>query len=657
MKYVVIAVSLLLMAQAPGSAPIQKRRGQGAPPAAAPQQVPSGGLGFAPDMEVEPSDPYGSPPATGAPAAAAQPAEAMESLGNQQPRQRLRPPELIAEALENPKQAALVGTPITLGQAMAKARDRQQQLNITKAYWQLTATQAEYHWSLVQRDLLRDQTRSHTNQPGTLSARAAARADVRAAQLNVENAQATLANAIGDTADHAAYLTSDRPHVGDYRTYYESLFGNRQPPARLQLVHRTLPVRRKAIDAHGEAIVAALDAVEATGEQFRTSGQGLSTLLDAIDQLKRERQAFIAEVREYNVDIADYAFSVAPANANSDTLVSMLIRTSAPATAAEPKRTADPTEPALRRSYRPNQPAQDAGALLESSAAQPRTAYYLAQGGGENDRGWYEALLDVSNTPLRVQKLGNLLHWDRNLASDAGQPVGLAECLRDVPPQNRLAAIAAFWNAREKAAELQLLHDQLDQLNSLQSLALPHAGDAGRAEAAVRLHAARRSTRAAILDAQLALMASQSELMQTIGRTGNWILPSTPPQSGRYVVAIQARRGHARGAKWAERLGLEYDKLQHRADALMQADAHRAEMLRLARQPDGQPAPDDRMSPLDRVLWALTRENQLARGFLRDLTEYNMAIANYAILTLPETVSGEKLAGKLAIARSTMRDS
>jgi hypothetical protein len=63
------------------------------------------------------------------------------------------------------------------------------------------------------------------------------------------------------------------------------------------------------------------------------------------------------------------------------------------------------------------------------------------------------------------------------------------------------------------------------------------------------------------------------------------------------------------------------------------------------------------MSPLDRVLWALERENQLARGFLQDLTEYNMAIANYALLTLPETVSGDQLAGKLAIARSTVRDS
>jgi hypothetical protein len=654
MKYAVIVISLCLMAQAPGSAPIQKRRGQAAPPAAPPQEVPSGGLGFAPDMEMQPADPY----QTTTEPAAAQPAEAMQSLGNQ-PRQRLRPPELIAEALENPKQAALVGTPLTLSQALSKARDRQQQLAITKAYWRLTAAQADYHWSLAQRDLLRDQTRAHTNQPGTLSARANARADVRTSQLAVESAQAELATLMGDTGDHAAHLASDRPHVGDYRTYYESLFGNRQPPARLRLVQRTLPVRRKAIDAHGEAIVAALDAVESTGEQFRTTGHGLSTLLDGIDQLKRQRQAFIAEVREYNVDIADYAFAVAPAGAGSDTLVSMLIRTSTPATAAEPDRAADPAEPALRRTYRPDAADGNQGALLNSSSAgESRTAYY-AQAAEENDRGWYEALLDVASPPVRVQKLGNLLHWDRNLSADAGQPIGLAECLHDVPPQNRLAAIGAFWHAREKAANLQLLHDQLEQLNALQSLALPQPGEPGRAEAAVRLQAARRSTRAAILDAQVAFMTSQADLMQVLGRSqdANWIVPSTPPQAGRYQVAIRARRGYARGAKWAEKLGLQYDKLHHRADALMQADAHRSELLRTARQPDGQVGLDDQMSPLDRVLWALERENQLARGFLQDLTEYNMAIANYAILTLPETVSGDQLAGKLAIARSTVRDS
>ena len=131
---------------------------------------------------------------------------------------------------------------------------------------------------------------------------------------------------INNREDRTPPLASDRPHVGEYRTQYETIFGNRLPPPRIRLIHRTLPVRRKAIDAHGEAIVAAVDAVESAGEEFRQSGRGLATLIGALAMLKQERQAFIADVQQYNLDIAEYAFVVAPANVKSDALVSMLIR-------------------------------------------------------------------------------------------------------------------------------------------------------------------------------------------------------------------------------------------------------------------------------------------------------------------------------------------
>ena len=672
MSYVFVALSFCLAAQAPDASntiqPVRPSRRSAPPadwadvgrPAQAPRQAPAD-LGFPPDKPVgeEPPvvdryqqrDPYEQDQRVQQPAEATEPLEAVGA----QPRQRLRPPELIAEALENPKQAALTGTPMSLAQVLAKTTDRNQQLAITKAYWRLAIAQASYHWSLEQRDLLRDQTRSYTNQPGTLGARAAARADVRDAQLGVEFAQAELANLI--SGGRTMPLASDRPHVGDYRTYYESIFANRAAPGHIQLVNRTLPIRRKAIDAHAEAIVAALDAVEATGEQFRGTGQGLSTLLDAIELLKKQREAFIAEVRDYNLDIADYAFAVAPAGAASQTLASMLIRKAEPA-ASDPSRTADPTEPALRKTFRPK--AGD-GALRTSDEALEWSAYYQYDPASESDdRGLYEGLLDVASAPVRVQKLGNLLHWDRDLSAEAGQPLSLAECLRGVSSSERLAVIEKFWLAREKAATLQLYHDQQDQLSALQSIAIPRPGFPQTADTGVRLHAARRSTRAAILDAQIEFLTAQVELTQAIGRplSGAWVLPATPPQAGRYRVSIRARRGASPGAKWAERLALEYDKLQHRADAVMQCDAHRAELVRLARSTDAvHDTTDNRMSPLDRVLWAVIRQNQQSRGFLNDLTEYNKAIAQYALSALPAGVSADQLAGMLAIDRSTVRDS
>jgi hypothetical protein len=676
MNYVMIAVSWCLFAQPAGEPgtfePIPLKAGQAAPPAGLdhvpdPTAVPGnqpvavpGDQPVAVPGDLAPAgEAWQDPPAADGSLERPDPYRStedqvpgeMEPLEGR-PQQKLRPPELIAEALENPKQEALDGTPISMSQALARARDRGQQLGIAQSYWKLAAAQAEYHWALKLRVVLGDYTQPHANLAGALGAQAAAEADVRDAQLSVKQAQQQLADLLGPGSAGDLPLTIDRPHVGDYRTYYETIFGSRAPPPRIRLIHRTLPVRRKAIDAHAEAIVAASDAVDASGEQFRASGQGLSTFMGSIDLLKRERRAFVAEVRDYNLDIAEYAFAVAPADVQSDTLVSMLIRTSPPA--ASPTRArGENAAPSTRKTLRKPLPDKT------DSADDPddwTSNYPNEPDASADDPGMYQALLAVTHHPLRVQKLGNLLHWDRNLPPESGQPVALAECLRDVPTQDRLAVIHAYWQARECAARFQVLTELQEQLSALQSIAIPQRDQPGMAEAGVRLQAARRSARAAILDAQLALVAAQFELTQVSGRplADSWLLPSTPPQSGRYVVSKRSRRG----AHWADVTTLEYEKLRHRADAVIQSDAHRAELVLEARQNEtGASAADEHMTPLDRVIWATQQQNEHTLAFLDDLTQYNMAIANYALITLPASLSGDEFAGKLAIARSTLRDS
>ncbi len=73
-------------------------------------------------MRQQPADQVDAhqPPAGDATATGSEPTGPLETLGAQ-PRQKLRPPELIAEALENPKQPSLVGTPMTLSRAIARA--------------------------------------------------------------------------------------------------------------------------------------------------------------------------------------------------------------------------------------------------------------------------------------------------------------------------------------------------------------------------------------------------------------------------------------------------------------------------------------------------------------------------------------------------------
>ncbi len=126
-----------------------------------------------------------------------------------------------------------------------------------------------------------------------------------------------------------------------------------------------------------------------------------------------------------------------------------------------------------------------------------------------DDPGLYQGLLDVASHPVRVQKLGNLLHWDRNRPAESGQALALADCLRSVPPQNQLAAIRAFWQLRQAAARLQALGEEQEQLDALRSIAIPRHAEPGMAEAGVRLQAARWATQADLLDAEVSLLAAQ----------------------------------------------------------------------------------------------------------------------------------------------------
>lgn len=637
-------------------------------------------------------------------------------------KQKLRPPELIAEALETPRQGALVGTPMTLREALARATTRDQQLKIAQAYWRLCATQADYHWARNERDLLGQYTQQHTNLPGTLSARASARAVVRDAQLAVTQAQQDLADLIGMRSDASPPLASDRPHVGDYNTHYESLFGSRVPPARLRLIHRTMPVRRRAIDAHGEAIVAALDALEVTGEELRQQGEGMATVLASLDQLRQQRRAFIEDVRQYNQEIAEYAFAVAPATANGDTLVSMLIKTSpraaAPAkgTRAEDPRRAtratfeteavdrnsrggrdteaprfgappaaadagpnelapadsEPTEPdpisddaprdppADRYRREHQQPTEAAPEGEAEPAANEHTSNYQGEADPESGEvGMYQGLVSVEG-PARVQKLSNLLHWDRNLPRDAGSPVELVECLRGIAPAERLAVIDAFWNARQQAARCQVLAEHLEQLSALPSIAIGMRDRQGIAEVTVRVQAARKAARASLVDAQRDLIAAEFALTVAARRQldGPWLLPATVPQGGRYIVSAgRPRRVDPRAMHWGEVVRVSHERLAERADAVVQADVNRAQLTDGARQHARCEAGSaDEPMRLDSVLRAVSRQNRETLAFLQELTEYNKAIARFALVTWPENTAHDLLVKKLVIARSTRRD-
>jgi hypothetical protein len=147
-----------------------------------------------------------------------------------------------------------------------------------------------------------------------------------------------------------------------------------------------------------------------------------------------------------------------------------------------------------------------------------------------------------------------------------------------------------------------------------------------------------------LVDAHLALVRGEFNLTQAAGRPLEeaWILPVTPPQSGRYMVAESAR-GAAR--HWADAVTSRHRQLEQRAEAVIRADQERASLASSGTASGGG-------TPLDAALWAVTRQSTQSLDFLGDLTAYNIAVARYALTTLPPNVSSDELVKKLVIERT-----
>jgi hypothetical protein len=79
-----------------------------------------------------------------------------------------------------------------------------------------------------------------------------------------------------------------------------------------------------------------------------------------------------------------------------------------------------------------------------------------------------------------------------------------------------------------------------------------------------------------------------------------------------------------------------------RAKAVVEADAARAQATAVY-QADGR--------SIDPVLDAIDRQINQSAAFLGTLTEYNLAIADYVLAVLPQTITGEELVQGLVVSR------
>jgi len=239
----------------------------------------------------------------------------------------------------------------------------------------------------------------------------------------------------------------------------------------------------------------------------------------------------------------------------------------------------------------------------------------------------------------QAKQLTLTLHWDRTLPEGIGDPVGLADCLGRQSGGDRRELIGAYWLTRQRAAEYQVLVQQAQLFDDL--LLVPQ--DAENA-AGLRLATARLGTEAALHEAHAALLEAQFELATRMGRESDavWPMPSTTPRSDPYPLRLDAQPGRL-AESWPVRhlaamipgLG---EGLRRRAAAVVEADAARAAAN-----------PQVESRSIEPLLSGIRRQTEQTLAFLATLTDYNRAIAEYALTILPPETTPDKLAAALMV--------
>jgi hypothetical protein len=277
--------------------------------------------------ETEPSSPAEIPDAAADSRSANTAVDRRSTMADRPESLRIRPPQLIAEAMALPPGSSVAGRPLPLVQALSASGDRRQQLAIARAYWQTVEAMAKYRYILDQVNELGRLRAGPGEESSLQAAKAAAAAQVSEAELALGSARHELAALVQFPTDSQLPLPADQPHVGAYRTNYQELFAARPAPERARLIDRTLPIRRTGIDRRAIAVQAAQDALAAAIEAYQAGSGNLTNIIRGGGQLLDQRRAFIETVCRYNQDIAEYALIVAAPNAMPQVLVGYMIKT------------------------------------------------------------------------------------------------------------------------------------------------------------------------------------------------------------------------------------------------------------------------------------------------------------------------------------------
>lgn len=670
-----LVLGCFLLAQMPGPAPPAGAGGRGLAPI--PQQVdPSGARGLPlPSPRSGASDGQQSLPTGGqGPGAAASPAEARSPslekaavppatplISAVSKGRRATPADLVPEALRLPLGASLVGRPLSLLDALASARGRAEQLDVIRAYWRLALALGEYRLRLDQSCLLRRVAPPRAEDPTVLrSARASAAARQRRAELEAIRAQHELAEAAGLSASLPLPLPADLPHVGPYDTGFDKIYAVRSLPPKARLIDRTLPMWLEAIEKRTAAVQAAEDAFEAVAELYGKGQGDLGGLLACLAECGQQRRALLGEVCRYNQDIADYALTAAGPTVTARELVGMLIKRH-PAGTQPAAPVPDSQGPTPAPPRKPSAPASPAGPLPAAADGTPGTPESGSPGAGRRQvnrmdldgpaasgrsLALYPALTAVSPA-VQAKYLCQDLHSQQRPPPQPGQAITLRDCVGGIPASLRGPALDAYWLASERAAECRTLMTLEDQLAQLSPIAMERGSRPGGAAEGLRLRAATLATAADLCDARVGLVDAQFDLTRLLGRPleGPWLLPTTPPHAGPYLLNLQAQPPQVARSQPVERLAAVvpalWERLQQRAAAVVEADTARAAATA---------AYQAGTRSVDQLLPCLRYQAMETLGLIETLATYNRAIAEYVLAVVPASIPADQLVKTLVVA-------
>ena len=301
---------------------------------------------------------------------------------------------------------------------------------------------------------------------------------------------------------------------------------------------------------------------------------------------------------------------------------------------ALPNDRASPALPQLRTANKPVVPASASSVTSEVGVEAAAAAVSPL----------YPALLDAAPA-ARAKELTAALHWDRSLPQGIGQPMNLLDCLMRDTGTDRRATINAYWRVRQRAAEYQVLAQQVELLGAFDPLALERRKAPAGAVEMLRLRRAQLAAEASLREAHVALIEAQYALAVRLGATGEaaWPLASTVPHAGKYLLMVEAQPPAVAQSWPVRRLTATIPRLgesvQQHAASVVESDAARVAAAEKYR--DG--------APLDPAIEGIALQTKLTLALLETLTEYNRAIAEYALTVLPSAVAADRLVSALVV--------